>query len=68
MRISRAKPVPQHRNYQKIGATVRRMNVGDSILLKEGTCYRVAHEAGRRAGFKITTKIENGRIRAWRIS
>lgn len=68
MRISRAKPIPQHKNYQKIAATLRRMEIGDSMLLSEGACYRTAHEAARRQGKKVQTKMEKGRYRAWRIS
>ena len=68
--IEKGVPIPPEYAPRGLCAAIRKMAVGDSILLddthsRRATCYAFA----KRAGYKIVSrKAEDGKFRLWRTA
>jgi hypothetical protein len=67
VKIESGIPIPKSVHHGKWIDTVRKMNIGDSVVVPKGH-HMVMYAAVRNAGFKPVTRHEGeGSVRIWKM-
>lgn len=68
-KIEKGIPIPEHYYVKGTSAVLKEMQVGDSILLEDGsiTVRNRWYQAALREGVRVTIRKQEGGSRLWRI-